>query len=108
MGEQNTVTKTAPEHIWLQHSDSDLDIDSPFPESHDGISWCAEQVFQADVEYTRSDLLATLKRQRDMLLEALKLVLPLAKGYAAANLVGSNAEYIRIAEVAIVDVEGSL
>ena len=37
----------------------------------------------------------------DALVEALSLILPMAKGYAAAHPVGSNAEYIRIAEEAL-------
>lgn len=35
------------------------------------------------------------------LYEALQLILPLAKGYASANRVGSNAEYIAEAEQAL-------
>ena len=41
------------------------------------------------------------------LLEALRLILPLAKGYAAQNRVGSNDEYIRISESAIAAAKGS-
>lgn len=49
---------------------------------------------------------AKIKHQRDMLLEALNLVMPMAKGYACAHKVGSNAEYIRHAEDTIATVEG--
>jgi len=34
-------------------------------------------------------------------LDALRLILPLAKGYAAANRVGSNAAYVAAAEAAL-------
>jgi hypothetical protein len=37
----------------------------------------------------------------DRLAEALRLILPLAKGYAAANDVGSNQEYVRAAEAVL-------
>ncbi len=42
-----------------------------------------------------------LLAERDALREALMLTLPLAKGYAAANPVGSNAQYIEQAETAL-------
>ena len=40
------------------------------------------------------------------LLEALALVLPLAKGYAAAHQVGSNQRYIEIADETLAAAEG--
>jgi hypothetical protein len=40
-------------------------------------------------------------RERDELLAMLHLILPLARGYAAAHPVGSNAEYIAAAEAAV-------
>lgn len=39
--------------------------------------------------------------------EALRLVLPMAKGYAAANPVGSNQRYIEIAEAALSTLQGA-
>lgn len=39
-------------------------------------------------------------------LDALRLILPLAKGYAAAHRVGSNAAYVAAAEAALVKAEG--
>lgn len=59
------------------------------------------------LEYAK-ETIEELTQRCDMLLEALWLVLPMAKGYAAANRVGSNADNIRIAEDAIADAEGSL
>lgn len=53
-------------------------------------------------------LIATLSRQhaavvaeRDAARAALRLILPLAKGYAAAHPVGSNADYVAAAEAAL-------
>lgn len=42
-----------------------------------------------------------LVAERDALMDTLRLILPLAKGYAAANPVGSNAEYVTTAEAVL-------
>lgn len=42
-----------------------------------------------------------LKQEHDRALDALALILPLAKGYVANNRVGSNEEYIKVAEETI-------
>jgi hypothetical protein len=41
----------------------------------------------------------------DKLVEALTLILPLAKGYAAEHRVGSNDRYVAIAEAAVAKVK---
>jgi hypothetical protein len=45
------------------------------------------------------DVSADMELQRDTLASALRLILPLAKGYAAANPVGSNERYVIEAEL---------
>jgi len=55
------------------------------------------EVWMAEREKLQNDL----AKKSDLLgecLGALELILPLAKGYAADNRVGSNAEYISVAE----------
>ena len=42
-----------------------------------------------------------LQKSKSEALEALDLILPLAKGYVANNPVGSNQKYIRIAEAVL-------
>jgi len=53
----DTLTKTAPERIWLQiDPDTPLsDSSDPFPEDLDGITWCADSVGGLEVEYVRAD-----------------------------------------------------
>lgn len=54
------LDKTAPERIWLQ-IDSDGcadDRDEPFPDDHDGVTWCSENIGGIEVEYVRADLVA--------------------------------------------------
>lgn len=54
-----TVTeaiRTAPERIWLQVGDMPGDSDHPFPDDHEGVSWCDEQVMPCEVPYVRADL----------------------------------------------------
>lgn len=48
-----------------------------------------------------------LERQRDELLAALQLILPMAKGYAVSNPVGSNAKYIADVESLLVKATGA-
>lgn len=50
------VQSTAPTHIWLQHSDSDLDNDEPFPYGSN-VSWCEDQINNSDIQYVRVDLI---------------------------------------------------
>lgn len=52
---------------------------------------------QFDIERLHTKI-ARLTRERDDLREALVLILPLAKGYAHAHKVGSNAKYVALAE----------
>ena len=42
-----------------------------------------------------------MQKSKSEALEALDLILPLAKGYVANNPVGSNQKYIRIAEAVL-------
>lgn len=54
-----TVTetiRTAPERIWLQVGDMPGDSDHPFPDDHEGVSWCDERVMPCKVPYVRADL----------------------------------------------------
>lgn len=81
MSETNTVTKTAPEFIWLQHSDDDQDVDSPFPTTYDGVSWWKERVFTSDVGYVRGDLYDDVRRQRDAMLNAACALGVIGNGY---------------------------
>ena len=50
---------------------------------------------------TGARLAMLLKNQRDKVADALRLILPMAKGYAHAHQVGSNAAYIEDAEKAL-------
>lgn len=63
---------------------------------------------ESDLDETNCELL-WLQSQLDTaegLAEALRLILPLAKGYVFSNNVGSNAAYIREAEAALAKYEG--
>lgn len=58
---KDTLTKTAPERIWLQ-----VDIgasgdyrDEPFPSDIDGVTWHNEELGGLEVEYVRADIAAT-------------------------------------------------
>lgn len=61
----------------------------------DGISCRDETIKLQDEKLDR------LAAERDALMDMLRLIVPLAKGYAAAHPVGSNAEYVASAEVAL-------
>lgn len=50
------VQATAPREIWLQISDDAGDSAEPFPESHEGITWCQDSVLSCQVRYVREDL----------------------------------------------------
>lgn len=52
-------------------------------------------------EYVPKTLMMTEEETTSELLEALVLILPLAKGYVVKNRVGSNQKYIEIAQQAI-------
>lgn len=52
------VQATAPREIWLQVSDDAEDKAEPFPENHDGITWCQDSVLSCEVRYVRADLAA--------------------------------------------------
>jgi hypothetical protein len=55
------VTTTAPETIWLQVSDDELDCAEPFPsDDPEGVTWCATSVLSCEVKYVRADTLAPL------------------------------------------------
>ena len=49
---------TAPREIWLQISDEANDIGEPFPDDHEGITWCQDSVLSCEVKYVRADLAA--------------------------------------------------
>ena len=55
-----------------------------------------------------SAIIEIIRKGDKPLLEALKLVLPMAKGYAYKNNVGSNMKYIETAEKAITEFEKML
>jgi len=82
-----------PERIWAE---IEHDIDGV--ETHCWYYGEAAARMHSDgvyTEYTRTDIAHT---QLEAMAEALRLVLPMAKGYAAAHPVGSNALYIETAE----------
>ena len=56
MNDEDRLTPTAPDRIWLQIDPADSDRSRPFPADHDGITWCAHSVGGAEVEYIRADL----------------------------------------------------
>lgn len=64
--------ETAPERIYLQISDTDADAAFPFPETTEGVTWCAESVVTVEVQYIRADM---AEQQRDKLLAALELIM---------------------------------
>lgn len=61
------VTRTAPERVYLQVSDSSYDADEKFPENIDDVSWCDHGVMACEVSYVRSDIVEQLQKERDAL-----------------------------------------
>ena len=61
--------ETAPERIWLQISENDVDAAFPFPKNAGDVTWCADSVVAVEVKYVRADL---AEQQRDKLLAALE------------------------------------
>ena len=61
-----------------------------------------------NIEDATSAIIEIIRKGDKPLLEALKLVLPMAKGYAYKNNVGSNMKYIETAEKAITEFEKML
>lgn len=55
--------RTVPERIWLQVDINDAQQDQPF--ENDGVTWCAESVGGAEVEYIRSDLASKPSQAQD-------------------------------------------
>ena len=49
---------TAPRKIWLQASGVEFDMAEPFPDNHEGITWCEDEIGDGDVPYIRADLAA--------------------------------------------------
>jgi hypothetical protein len=47
---------TAPRKIWLQSSGVEFDMAEPFPDNHEGITWCEDEIGDGDVPYVRADL----------------------------------------------------
>lgn len=45
----------APERIWLQIGDDELDNDTEGVDFHHDVSWCWEKIFDSDIEYVRID-----------------------------------------------------
>ena len=64
--------ETAPERIWLQISENDVDAAFPFPKNAWDVTWCADSVVAVEVGYIRADL---AEQQRDKLLAALELIM---------------------------------
>ena len=62
----------------------------------------------SDTNRATSAIIEIIRKGDKPLLEALKLVLPMAKGYAYKNNVGSNMKYIETAEKAITEFEKML
>lgn len=63
----NKVTLTAPERIWLQVSDDEVDLQEPFPKPSDDcfVTWCRDSALNCEVEYVRADLVrAALRNER--------------------------------------------
>lgn len=70
----------APERVWLQYfGDAEPEHDARI--SHSDVSWCAEKVFDHDIEYIRLDLaqeaelrahLETARGQRNRLVELIR------------------------------------
>lgn len=58
------MDKTAPETIWLQIGDDELCTYEGAMKDGADISWCAENVFEYDVEYIRKDLFDALLAER--------------------------------------------
>lgn len=52
------VQQTAPERIWLNlfATPEDTDGQRRFPDDHEGITWCEDEVGDFDVQYVRADL----------------------------------------------------
>ena len=65
-----------------------------------------EDLSMITVDQATSAIIEIIRKGDKPLLEALKLVLPMAKGYAYKNNVGSNMKYIETAEKAITCEEG--
>lgn len=57
----DTLTKTAPERIWLQVDVGATgdDRSEPFPPDFDGVTWHNEELGGLEVEYVRADVAAT-------------------------------------------------
>ena len=53
----NKLTRTAPRRIWLQCSDEPDGVRNSFGDHDTGeVTWCADSVLAAEVEYVRADL----------------------------------------------------
>ena len=56
----NKLTRTAPRRIWLQCSDESDGVRNSFGDYDAGeVTWCADSVLAAEVEYVRADLVRT-------------------------------------------------
>lgn len=54
--DDDRLTPSSPERIWLQINAEDFDRSQPYPDDHDGITWCWASIGGAEVDYIRSDL----------------------------------------------------
>lgn len=45
----------APERIFLQIGEDELDNDTADVDFHHDVTWCWERIFQSDIEYVRID-----------------------------------------------------
>lgn len=78
------VVRTAPERIYLQIASEAHYNSEPFPDYHDGITWCHESVGGCEVAYVRADLADQL-RQRVAELEAIASAAPAAETKSPFN-----------------------
>jgi len=63
-----------PDTIYLQFYGDVLPDDVALPDGAEpgGVTWCADRVFNADVEYVRADRLKAMEAERDRLREAIQ------------------------------------
>lgn len=99
MQTENTLLGCPTYYTWVDHTDDTVNI-SDMDDQH--IAECGKNdaVNLANAAHIVRCVNThdALKREVDACRDALALILPLAKGYAAANRVGSNQAYIEQVE----------
>lgn len=97
------MSEQAPERLYFTPPYFKMMFVRIVPSAHDDLVYVRADVadgLQTDLDDARSGWESAveygreLERQRDELLAALHLILPMAKGYAGSNPVGSNKEYV--------------